>query len=60
MRFYLVQAMGATFPALAGMLLYGWRALAMLAVILPIAVAATLVWRKVGPRGRQLHVPHVV
>jgi Na+-translocating ferredoxin:NAD+ oxidoreductase RnfD subunit len=60
LRFYAVQAMGATFPALAGVLLFGWRALAMLAVILPVAVAATLIWRKIGPRGRQLHVPHVM
>jgi Na+-translocating ferredoxin:NAD+ oxidoreductase RnfD subunit len=59
-RFYAVQMMGAAFPGIAGVLLYGWRALVMLGVILPVAAAATLVWRKIGPRGRQLRVPHVM
>lgn len=50
--------MGAVFPAITGVMLYGWRALAMLAVILPTVLASMLVWRKIGARGRQLHLAH--
>jgi Na+-translocating ferredoxin:NAD+ oxidoreductase RnfD subunit len=59
-RFYATWAMGAGFPAVTGLLLYGWRALAMLLVILPTTLAAMLVWRRVGSRGRQLHVAHTL
>jgi Na+-translocating ferredoxin:NAD+ oxidoreductase RnfD subunit len=59
-RFYAVLGMAAAFPAIAGTLLFGWRALAMLAVMLSTAVGASLVWRKVGARGRQIHLPHVI
>jgi Na+-translocating ferredoxin:NAD+ oxidoreductase RnfD subunit len=57
-RFYATYAMGAGFPAVTGLLLYGWRALAMLLVILPVTTAAFLVWRRIGSRGRQLHLAH--
>lgn len=50
--------MGALFPAITGVMLYGWRALAMLLVILPTVLASLLVWRRVGSRGRQLHIAH--
>jgi Na+-translocating ferredoxin:NAD+ oxidoreductase RnfD subunit len=59
-RFYAVQVLGASFPAAAGVLLFGWRALGMLAVILTTAAAVTVVWRNIGARGRQLHIPHVL
>jgi Na+-translocating ferredoxin:NAD+ oxidoreductase RnfD subunit len=59
-RFYAVQVMGAAFPATAGVTLFGWRALAMLAVILATAAAASLVWQRIGSRGRQLRLPHVL
>jgi Na+-translocating ferredoxin:NAD+ oxidoreductase RnfD subunit len=59
-RFYAVQGTAAAFPAIAGVLLFGWRALAMLVVVLCTAAAAALLWRKVGARGRQLHLPHVL
>jgi Na+-translocating ferredoxin:NAD+ oxidoreductase RnfD subunit len=59
-RFYGTWVMGAAFPAFTGVMLYGWRALAMLAVILPCTLAGLLVWRRVGARGRQLHVGHTL
>ena len=57
-RFYATYALGAGFPAFTGVMLYGWRALAMLAVILPATLICLLVWRRIGARGRQLHLGH--
>ena len=57
-RFYATYALGAGFPAFTGVMLYGWRALAMLAVILPCTFVSLLAWRRIGSRGRQLHVGH--
>jgi Na+-translocating ferredoxin:NAD+ oxidoreductase RnfD subunit len=59
-RFYGTWAMGAAFPAVTGVMLYGWRALVSLLVVLPCAAAAVLVWRRAGPRGRQLHMGHAL
>jgi Na+-translocating ferredoxin:NAD+ oxidoreductase RnfD subunit len=59
-RFYATYAMGAGFPAVTGLLLYGWRALAMLLVMLPVSAAAFMVWRRIGSRGRQLHLSHTL
>jgi Na+-translocating ferredoxin:NAD+ oxidoreductase RnfD subunit len=59
-RFYATWAMGAGFPAVTGLLLYGWRALAMLIVILPTALLAMAAWRRIGARGRQLHTAHTL
>lgn len=59
-RFYATFAMGAGFPAVAGVLLYGWRALAMLLFMLPTSTIAFLIWRHVGSRGRQLHLAHTL
>src|SRR5689334_18896224 len=55
-RFYATYALGAGFPAFTGVMLYGWRALAMLAVILPATLVCLLVWRRIGSRGKQIHI----
>jgi Na+-translocating ferredoxin:NAD+ oxidoreductase RnfD subunit len=57
-RFYATYALGAGFPAVTGVMLYGWRALAMLAVVMPTTYVSLLVWRRIGSRGRQLHIGH--
>jgi Na+-translocating ferredoxin:NAD+ oxidoreductase RnfD subunit len=59
-HYYATYAMGAGFPAVTGLLLYGWRALVMLLVILPTTMAALLVWRRIGARGRALHTAHAL
>ena len=58
--FYLAHFLGAVFPATAGLLLYGWRAMAVLAGVMGCTMAATYVWRRIGPRGRTLHYPHAL
>lgn len=52
--------MGAGFPAVTGLLLFGWRALAMLLLMLPVSIAAFMIWRRIGSRGRQLHLSHTL
>ena len=59
-RFYITYMLGAGFPAVTGLLLYGWRALLVLLVILPTTFIAYSVWRRIGARGRQLHPVHTV
>ena len=56
--FYALHVLGAVFPITAGMLLYGWRALGTVAVVLAATGGALGVWRRVGWRGRQLHPAH--
>jgi Na+-translocating ferredoxin:NAD+ oxidoreductase RnfD subunit len=57
-RFYITYMLGAGFPAVTGLLLYGWLALLVLFVILPTTFVAYAVWRRIGARGRQLHPVH--
>jgi Na+-translocating ferredoxin:NAD+ oxidoreductase RnfD subunit len=52
--------MGAGFPAVTGLLLYGWRALLVLLVMTPSTFLALKVWRRIGARGRQLHPAHTL
>ena len=59
-RFYATCLMGAGFPAVTGLLLYGWRALLVLLVMLPTAFVTLKVWRRIGARGRQLHGAHTL
>jgi Na+-translocating ferredoxin:NAD+ oxidoreductase RnfD subunit len=59
-RFYITLMLGAGFPAVTGLLLYGWRALLVLLVILPTTFAAYVAWRRIGARGRQLHPVHTL
>ena len=59
-RFYGMHAMSAVFPLMAGMLLYGWRAIGVVMTVLVSAGVAYALWRRVGRRGAQLHLPHVI
>lgn len=52
--FYLVHALGAAVPLAAGVALFGYRAVAAVAIVLLSAAGAWLVWRRIGLRGRQL------
>ena len=45
---------GLGFPLLAGVVLFGWRAVASVAVVLATVLIATLIWRRVGTRGHPL------
>jgi Na+-translocating ferredoxin:NAD+ oxidoreductase RnfD subunit len=57
-RYFAQHVQGAVFPLAAGLLLYGWRALIVVGVVMGSAIAAAGVWRRVGRRGRDLSTPH--
>lgn len=59
-RYYGMHAMSAVFPLMAGLLMYGWRAAGVVATILGSATLAFVIWRRIGRRGAQLHLPHVL
>jgi Na+-translocating ferredoxin:NAD+ oxidoreductase RnfD subunit len=53
--YYALHVPAALLPIVAGLLLYGWEALATISVVLLSAVAALLVWRRIGWRGGLLN-----
>ncbi len=58
--FFSLHVMGALFPITAAALLYGWRALLLIGVVLSSAVLSLLVWRRIGSRGRQVRLAHTL
>ncbi len=57
-RYCAQQFQGAVFPLAAGVLLYGWRALVVAIVVVGSTAGATLVWKQLGRRGRDLSLSH--
>lgn len=51
-----MQATALALPLMAGLLLNGWRGLAVMAGVMLSAAAAALVWRNVGRRGGLLSI----
>lgn len=59
-RYVIVHITGTVFPATAGLLLFGWRALGVMFVVVMSALAATAAWRRIGSRGAQLDPMHAI
>ena len=59
-RYFGMHFLGALFPLTAGLMLYGWRAAAVVGAVVLSALAAAGLWRNIGPRGRQIHFAHVL
>jgi electron transport complex protein RnfD len=59
-RFVSMHALAAIFPATAGVILFGWRALGAMFVVMLSAACAAFIWRSVGARGHQLRYAHTV
>jgi Na+-translocating ferredoxin:NAD+ oxidoreductase RnfD subunit len=57
-RYFVQHFQGAVFPLAAGLLLYGWRALLVCAVVIGSTTAAAKVWSRIGRRGRDLAPGH--
>jgi Na+-translocating ferredoxin:NAD+ oxidoreductase RnfD subunit len=53
-RYTSMHVLGALFPVTAGLMLYGWRAMGVMACVVGSAAIAVLLWRRVGGRGRQV------
>jgi len=56
--FYSMHLLGIALPLTAGLLLYGWRALIVVASVLASTLAAVAIWRRIGTRGHQLRYSH--
>lgn len=56
--YYFTHFLGAAFPFVAGVLLYGWHALVAVAAVVGSTAIAIAFWRRIGPRGRMLRYPH--
>lgn len=59
-EFYSMHFLGALFPLTAGLLLYGWRAAGVVLMVCMSTILGIAIWRRIGPRGRQLSYPHGV
>jgi Na+-translocating ferredoxin:NAD+ oxidoreductase RnfD subunit len=55
-----LHARGAVFPVIAGLIVYGWRALGAIAIVLLAAAGAVYAWRRIGSRGAQLRYDHAM
>jgi Na+-translocating ferredoxin:NAD+ oxidoreductase RnfD subunit len=55
-RFFTIHATATVFPLVAGVILFGWRALAAVALVLAGTGVGLAVWRRVGARGRRIGV----
>ena len=59
-RFFGFHLRAAIFPMAAAAVLFGWRAIGMMAVVVAFAAAGTRLWQRIGLRGAQLRYPHVL
>jgi Na+-translocating ferredoxin:NAD+ oxidoreductase RnfD subunit len=48
------------FPLLAGLALYGWRAIMTMAMVVGAAAGSLAIWRQIGSRGRDLDISHAL
>jgi Na+-translocating ferredoxin:NAD+ oxidoreductase RnfD subunit len=55
-----MHEMAALLPLLAGLCFFGWRAGLTVALVMVSAAGTTLVWKKIGVRGGQLHFAHLL
>ena len=53
-RFYTIHAMAAVFPLTAGVVLFGWRSLVAVALVVAGTLVGLAVWRRIGIRGRRM------
>jgi Na+-translocating ferredoxin:NAD+ oxidoreductase RnfD subunit len=53
-RYTSMHVLGALFPVTAGLMLYGWRALGVLIMVVGSAALGVVMWRRVGRRGCQV------
>lgn len=59
-RFISMQAAAAFFPLGAGIVLFGWRAVCAVVVVLVSAIGANWLWSRAGSRGAALRYDHVI
>jgi Na+-translocating ferredoxin:NAD+ oxidoreductase RnfD subunit len=58
--FVTLHTYGALFPVCAGLLVYGWRALGAIAVVVLASASGVWAWQRIGSRGAQLRYDHAM
>jgi len=53
-RYHTTHVFGALFPLLAGVLVFGWRAIVSVMIVVGSTLLGGLVWRRIGMRGHPL------
>jgi Na+-translocating ferredoxin:NAD+ oxidoreductase RnfD subunit len=59
-RFFWMHVLGGAFPVVAGLMLFGWRALGVIAAVMGTAALMHPLWRRIGPHGRQMRWSHTL
>jgi electron transport complex protein RnfD len=59
-RFFLMHVLAIVLPITAGVILYGWRALAAIGLVVASMLVSLLVWKKIGRRGRRMNLPYSI
>src|SRR2546421_9794034 len=59
-KFFSLHLMGALFPVMAGFMLYGWRALLLIATVTASSSLSFVLWRRISGRGGQLRLSHIL
>ncbi len=58
-RYYVLHMVAACFPAAMGLILYGWRSLAVIFAVVGSALMAGLLWQRIGSRGGGMRLIHI-
>src|SRR5450432_3406125 len=53
-RYHTTHVFGGLFPLLAGALIFGWRAVVAVMIVVTTTVLTGLIWRRIGTRGHPL------
>ena len=59
-RYYFLHFSGAIFPITMASLMYGWRALVLIGVVVASSIPGVMVWRRIGNRGAEIRVCQVI
>lgn len=59
-QFLAMHVTGAMFPLVAGILLFGWRAIGTVATVMVSTIIGVAIWRRIGRRGELLQYSHTL
>src|SRR4051812_4764019 len=59
-RFFAMHSLGAVFPVTAGAMIFGWRAVGVMLMVLITSIGAAAVWKRIGRRGAGINYSHVI
>lgn len=57
-HYFTMHLIGAAFPAAAGVVLFGWRALLTMGLVVGSTVGASIIWKRTGPGADSIRLDH--